>query len=62
MSSQISLEQVAEENGFDSVDLLLEWAVFESVVPSTCMWGCEVEPDGVCSHGNPSCLLAAHIS
>ena len=30
----------------------------DSIVPSCCTEGCEVEPDGRCEHGCPSVLLA----
>ncbi len=30
----------------------------DSVVPAMCTEGCEVEPDGRCSHGCPSPLVA----
>jgi len=32
----------------------------EGVIPALCYHGCEVEPDGICEHGNPSPLLAWH--
>jgi hypothetical protein len=36
----------------------LEDAVFNSIVPACCSEGCQVEPDGHCSHGHPSVLIA----
>lgn len=35
----------------------LEILMFDSVVPTACPEGCEVEPDGKCCHGYPSPLL-----
>jgi hypothetical protein len=32
-------------------------SLLDSIVPACCIEGCEVEPDGTCSHGNPSVLL-----
>ena len=31
--------------------------MLDSVVPACCVYGCQVEPDGTCEHGNPSILL-----
>ena len=36
---------------------LLSDLIMDSVVPACCIYGCEVEPDGYCSHGNPSVLI-----
>lgn len=58
---RISLSQVVETKGFESVGELLEEFGLESVVPACCENGCQVEPDGRCPHGNPSILLAAGI-
>lgn len=38
--------------------LSLMEVAFSSVVPACCSEGCQVEPDGHCSHGNESVLLA----
>lgn len=44
-----------------------EWAsdhpdvIMDSVVPSFCSEGCEVEPDGICQHGHPSVLRGLGI-
>ena len=35
--------------------------MLESVVPACCKWGCEVEPDGYCPHGNPSVLIELNL-
>lgn len=40
---------------FDMADLE------DSVVPACCKYGCQVEPDGYCEHGNPSVLINAGI-
>jgi hypothetical protein len=31
--------------------------LLDSLVPACCVYGCQVEPDGTCEHGNPSILL-----
>lgn len=36
----------------------VEELAFASVVPACCSSGCQVEPDGKCSHGHPSILVA----
>lgn len=36
-------------------------ALSDSIVPACCSLGCDVEPDGICVHGNPSVLLAMGI-
>ena len=41
----------------DASDSDLESWVFDSVVPTACPDGCEVEPDGRCCHGYPSALV-----
>ena len=33
----------------------------DSIVPACCDEGCEVEPDGTCSHGCPSVLLSLGV-
>jgi hypothetical protein len=54
-----SLEQIAEEYGYDSVIEMIHEYVFDSVIPACCTEGCEVEPDGKCCHGHPSILIVA---
>ena len=39
-----------------NVETLIEWEA-EGGCEAACPHGCWVEPDGVCSHGNPSWLL-----
>lgn len=58
---KLSLREVAENYGYDDTMELLEAASSDSVVPSLCEDGCEVEPDGRCEHGYPSVLLAAGL-
>jgi len=58
---EISLEEVAEEYGYDSVVEMIESCCFDSIVPACCSEGCEVEPDGVCSHGHHSILIVYGI-
>ena len=58
---RISLKQWKIDNGIES-DEELHWSlgacVYDGVAPALCDEGCEVEPDGHCSHGAPSLLLA----
>jgi hypothetical protein len=61
MAKEITLRQIAEDQGFDGVDELLEKFVFQSDVPACCSAGCMVEPDGKCPHGNVSILIKAGI-
>jgi len=57
---RISLAKLAEMHGyFETTDFLTE-VCDDSVVPAMCTEGCEVEPDGRCSHGCPSPLVAGN--
>jgi hypothetical protein len=75
--ARISLKQWCAEQGIgvtlnekgavkldDSPQLIaaLEPYVIDSVVPALCDEGCEVEPDGRCSHGAPSILIACGLA
>jgi len=51
------VKEVAIQEGFDSVDKLLENYGLESVMPACCEELCSVESDGTCSHGHPSILI-----
>ncbi|MEY3311797.1 MAG: hypothetical protein RL348_1130, partial [Bacteroidota bacterium] len=42
------------------MDSIEAW-IFDGPVPAICSEGCEVEPDGRCSHGNPSILIQIGI-
>lgn len=58
---RISIKQYREDNGYEDRDDWLahkEHLVMDSVCPALCSDGCEVEPDGRCSHGHPSVLIA----
>jgi hypothetical protein len=59
MARKIRLKDVAEEQGYDSVEEMLIELGTDSVMPACCSEGCQVEPDGKCPHGNPSILLEA---
>lgn len=50
--TQLSVVETLEIYGVSLADI-----IFDSVVPACCSEGCEVEPDGVCEHGNQSVLL-----
>ena len=54
---KLTLEEVAQEEGFDSIDELLNQYGSESVMPACCEEGCRVEPDGKCPHGHFSILI-----
>lgn len=58
---RISAREFFAENGLaDESDRIefLESTTFEGIAPALCREGCDVEPDGRCSHGCPSILLA----
>jgi len=54
MGYRVTLKEVAEEYGYETVEEMIEDYAFESVVPACCSESCEVEPDGHCSHGHKS--------
>lgn len=54
---RISLKQWMEDQGYESIDDASD-VLMDSVMPALCTEGCDVEPDGRCSHGCPSPLLA----
>lgn len=54
-------DQVHKMDTYKSLDIM-EYSINQlndSVVPACCVYGCEVEPDGHCQHGNPSILIDA---
>jgi hypothetical protein len=61
VKTRISVKQFRRENDYidpDEWHQFLEDLVCDSICPALCIYGCEVEPDGTCSHNNPSVLLA----
>lgn len=53
---------IAQDEGYEDVfDYLESGPGYDSIVPACCEHGCEVEPDGTCSHGHPSILLKMGI-
>lgn len=58
---RISLRTLMDEYGHEDAMEFLEEICSDSIVPALCKEGCEVEPDGRCSHGCPSPLVAAGI-
>jgi hypothetical protein len=54
---KVSLNEVAEEYGYNSAEEMASDYMFDSIVPACCSHGCEVEPDGRCEHGYPSILI-----
>lgn len=57
----LKLQEVADEEGFDSIMEMLEHYTFESIVPACCEELCQVEPDGVCPHEHLSVLRTAGL-
>lgn len=57
---RISVKQFMADNGIEREDLteFLTSCMFDGVAPALCIEGCEVEPDGRCSHNCPSIILA----
>lgn len=53
MATRITVKEALEYHGYDDIFELQ----FASVIPACCSEGCEVEPDGICQHGNPSVLI-----
>lgn len=52
------VETMSTYKHIDIMELTLD-QLDDSIVPACCVYGCEVEPDGHCEHGNPSVLLDA---
>lgn len=60
-AKRLTVKQLAEENGFESVEEMLTDAEFNGengTCVALCEDGCVVEPDGRCPHGHPSLLIA----
>lgn len=57
----IDIDELCEEEGFESDLEMLSHFFNESVVPACCSESCQVEPDGTCEHGNESFLLAMGV-
>ena len=59
---RISATEALENEGFsdtpESLDAFARNALFDATSPACCSEGCVVEPDGTCSHGCPSILIA----
>lgn len=56
----IDKSEETKSTTFKTIDLdpdELMGMIMDSVVPACCIYGCNVEPDGHCSHGNPSILI-----
>ena len=56
-SHLITISEWLSENGFESLEDA-ESMLMDSVMPALCDEFCDVEPDGKCTHGCPSPLLA----
>jgi len=58
-TSAISVDEAFRMHGYDlDNDSDIAKLFMESVVPACCKYGCEVEPDGECIHGNISVITA----
>jgi hypothetical protein len=59
---RISATEALENEGFsdtpESLEAFARNALFDATSPACCSEGCIVEPDGTCSHGCPSILIA----
>jgi hypothetical protein len=55
---KLEISEVLENEGFETLDELLEEYGTASLVPCMCSCGAYVEPDGYCVGGNPSFLLS----
>jgi hypothetical protein len=56
----ITATEALENEGFtpDTLEDFTRNAMWEATSPACCTEGCVVEPDGTCSHGCPSILIA----
>ncbi|OFY13904.1 MAG: hypothetical protein A2X11_10205 [Bacteroidetes bacterium GWE2_42_24] len=50
-----SMKEVFRLHGLQWEDV--ESLALDSCVPAMCAYGCKVEPDGYCEHGNESIVL-----
>lgn len=60
---RISATEALENEGFtpDTLEQFTRNALWEATAPACCTEGCVVEPDGACSHGCPSILIALGV-
>ena len=59
----ITAAETLANEGFTPATLeqFIRNALWESTSPACCTEGCIVEPDGACSHGCPSILIALEV-
>ena len=59
----ITATEALENEGFtpDTLEQFTRNAMWEATSPACCTEGCIVEPDGACSHGCPSILIALGV-
>lgn len=57
----LTVEQTAEELGYNDPMNILEEYGYDSVCPACCTELCEVEHDGTCEHGCPSIMIAMGV-
>jgi hypothetical protein len=58
---RIRLSELLRREGRSFEDLIRAVMFGDENAPALCTEGCEVEPDGTCSHGCPSFMRAAGI-
>ena len=60
---RISATEALENEGYtpDTLEAFTRNALFDATSPACCSEGCVVEPDGTCSHGCPSILIALGV-
>lgn len=61
MAVRIKAGEALLNAGIDMSEEGWQDELMDSIVPACCSEGCEVEPDGKCSHGFPSVLLAMGV-
>ena len=59
----ITAAEALANEGFtpDTLEQFTRNAMFDATSPACCTEGCIVEPDGACSHGCPSILIALGV-
>lgn len=55
-ATRLSIDEILEQEGYDTQEDMLAAFFSESVVPAMCNHGCQIEQDGTCVHGNNSII------
>jgi hypothetical protein len=58
MAHRIGMVALCDQEGYETIDDLVEEMKYEDLVPAICSDGCQVEQDGICPHGFPSVMLS----